>query len=135
MITATRRLSKLRRRARRTHAASIDMTVIKALSTLAESQKRRYPGSPGFPTTAQWNALNQSVSGHLVAVEPSAKFCHSLPSGNCTDAQWTSSRFRDEIPGAVNQVSVPHLPSVRDSFILTFHQIGQLGTGEHAITR
>jgi hypothetical protein len=65
---------------------------------------RNVPGSPGFPSVAQWNALNNSISGHLASVIPSAKFCHSLPSGSCTDDQWESSTFRDMIPGAMNYV-------------------------------
>jgi hypothetical protein len=65
---------------------------------------RNVPGSPGFPSVAQWNALNHSISGRLTSVVPSAKFCHELPSGSCTDAQWESSTFRDMIPGAMNYV-------------------------------
>lgn len=70
----------------------------------AAARCRNVPGDPGFPTSADWVALNSSVSGRLVAVVPSAQFCRNLPSGACTDAQWTSSVFRNTIPGALNQV-------------------------------
>ncbi|KAF7341924.1 FAD-binding domain-containing protein [Mycena sanguinolenta] len=66
---------------------------------------RNVPGSPGFPSQAEWDALNATVSGRLVAVVPSAKFCASLPGGACTDEQWESAVFRSTIPGAMNQVN------------------------------
>jgi hypothetical protein len=65
---------------------------------------RNVPGSSGFPSVAQWNALNHSISGRLASVIPFAKYCHNLPSGSCTDEQWESSVFRDMIPGAMNSV-------------------------------
>ncbi|KAF8882095.1 hypothetical protein BD779DRAFT_1444980 [Infundibulicybe gibba] len=65
---------------------------------------RNVPGSMGFPSTAEWAALNTSVSGRLVAVVPTVKFCNSLP-GGCTPQQFTSSVFLDEVPGSMNQVS------------------------------
>jgi len=70
-------------------------------------QCRNVPGDPGFPSEEQWSALNSTISGRLVEVVPSAKFCHGLPGGSCTYQQWTSGVFRDEIPGAMNQVSIP----------------------------
>ncbi|KAF8201250.1 hypothetical protein K438DRAFT_2108763 [Mycena galopus ATCC 62051] len=64
---------------------------------------RNIPGSPGFPNAAAWDALNATVSGRLVNVVPSAKFCHGLPSGACTPDQWESALFRVAIPGAMDQ--------------------------------
>ncbi|KAF8140748.1 hypothetical protein K438DRAFT_1692595 [Mycena galopus ATCC 62051] len=52
-----------------------------------------------------WDALNATVSGRLVNVVPSAKFCHGLPSGACTPDQWGSALFRSTIPGAMDQVN------------------------------
>ncbi|KAJ7176741.1 FAD-binding domain-containing protein [Mycena filopes] len=69
------------------------------------TQCRNVPGSPGFPNAVVWNALNATVSGRLVAVVPSAKYCEGLPGGSCTDAQWSSALFRGTIPGALNQVN------------------------------
>ncbi|KAG6908632.1 hypothetical protein DXG01_003810 [Tephrocybe rancida] len=63
------------------------------------------PGSIGYPKDAQWAALNSTISGRLVSVVPSAQFCKNLPAGSCTDAQWSSAVFRNEIPGAMNQVN------------------------------
>ncbi|KAJ6506705.1 FAD-binding domain-containing protein [Mycena sanguinolenta] len=66
---------------------------------------RNIPGSPGYPRPAEWDALNATVSGRLVTVVPSAKFCASLPAGECTDDQWESAVFRSTIPGAMDQVN------------------------------
>ncbi|KAJ6628267.1 FAD-binding domain-containing protein [Mycena sp. CBHHK59/15] len=66
---------------------------------------RNTPGSAGYPSAAAWNALNATISGRLVSVVPSAKYCASLPGAACTDAQWTSALFRTTIPGAMDQVN------------------------------
>ncbi|KAJ6518477.1 FAD-binding domain-containing protein [Mycena vulgaris] len=66
---------------------------------------RNVPGSAGYPTASSWSALNTTIGGRLVKVVPSAKYCASLPGGACTDAQWTSSLFRNTIPGAMNYVN------------------------------
>jgi hypothetical protein len=64
---------------------------------------RNKPGDAGFPSQAEWSTLNTSVSGRLVSVIPSAKYCEI---NKCTDDQWQSGLFRmDHIPGAMNQVS------------------------------
>ncbi|KAJ6559840.1 hypothetical protein B0H19DRAFT_1145899 [Mycena capillaripes] len=68
------------------------------------SKCRNVPGSSGYPSTAAWHAFNKTISGRLVGVVPSAKYCASLP-GGCTDAQWTSGLFRSTIPGAMDQVN------------------------------
>ncbi|KAF8186080.1 hypothetical protein K438DRAFT_1765415 [Mycena galopus ATCC 62051] len=71
----------------------------------AYSKCRNIPGSAGFPDAEAWRAFNATVSGHLVPVVPSAKYCESLPGGECTDAQWSSALFRSTIPGAMDQVN------------------------------
>ncbi|KAJ3575467.1 hypothetical protein NP233_g1082 [Leucocoprinus birnbaumii] len=63
---------------------------------------RNTPGSPGYPTVAQWNAFNQSLSGRLVQAVPSGEACRQV---NCTDAEWASATWRNTIPGAMNQVN------------------------------
>ncbi|KAJ7158098.1 FAD-binding domain-containing protein [Mycena filopes] len=68
----------------------------------AKPRCRNVPGSAEFPDILAWNALNASISGRLVAVIPSAKFC-ATRAGGCTDAEWASGLFRSEIPGAMNQ--------------------------------
>ncbi|KAJ3876731.1 FAD-binding domain-containing protein [Lentinula edodes] len=60
------------------------------------------PGDDCFPTPDTWAQLNSSISGRLVNVVSSAAFCNDV-SGGCTDAQWSSSTFRANIPGAMNQ--------------------------------
>ncbi|KAF8888640.1 hypothetical protein BD779DRAFT_1800238 [Infundibulicybe gibba] len=65
---------------------------------------RNVPGAVGFPSTAEWAALNASVAGRLVAVVPTVKFCSSRP-GGCTPQQFASSVFLNEIPGAMNQIN------------------------------
>ncbi|KAJ7193232.1 FAD-binding domain-containing protein [Mycena pura] len=69
------------------------------------SMCRNIPGSAGYPSAATWEAFNASISGRLIRVVPSAKFCASLPGGACTDAQWTSALFRGTIPGAMDSVN------------------------------
>ncbi|KAJ7784953.1 FAD-binding domain-containing protein, partial [Mycena maculata] len=64
---------------------------------------KNVPGSAGYPNATVWSTLNSTVSGRLVCVVPSAKYCESLPGGACTDAQWASAVFRNTIPGAMNQ--------------------------------
>ncbi|KAH8115773.1 FAD-binding domain-containing protein [Phellopilus nigrolimitatus] len=63
---------------------------------------RNLPGDPAFPSQVQWDQLSSQVGGRLLSVVPSAQFCHELPSGNCTEDQWTSATFRATIPGAVD---------------------------------
>ncbi|KAF9046827.1 FAD-binding domain-containing protein [Hymenopellis radicata] len=61
------------------------------------------PGDAGFPSDDAWGALNASISGRLVTVVPSGQFCKDR--GGCTDAEWTSSVFRANVPGAMNQLN------------------------------
>jgi hypothetical protein len=68
-----------------------------------QARCRNQPGSSGYPSAADWSALNGSIDGRLVKVVPSAKACVEL---NCTEAQWESGVFRQTIPGAMNYVSV-----------------------------
>ncbi|KAF7373162.1 hypothetical protein MSAN_00524300 [Mycena sanguinolenta] len=54
----------------------------------ANANCRNVPGSPGYPTAAEWDALNATVSGKLVTVIPSAKFCTNLPGGAMDQLNW-----------------------------------------------
>ncbi|KAI0314848.1 FAD-binding domain-containing protein [Amylostereum chailletii] len=78
-------------------AAVLPVTLL-ALSqfTVAASRCRRRPGDADWPTNDEWDALNGEVDNRLVAVLPSGKVCEHL---NCTDAQWGSGVFRNDIPG------------------------------------
>ncbi|KAI5116059.1 hypothetical protein M0805_002845 [Coniferiporia weirii] len=71
----------------------------------SDSDCRNVPGDAGYPTQTLWNQLNTQLNGRLVPVIPSAEFCHTLPSGNCTADQWVSSNFRGAIPGAMEVVN------------------------------
>jgi len=70
---------------------------------LVHARCRNQPGSPGYPSAADWSALNDSIDGRLVKVVPSAKACVEL---GCTEAQWESGVFRQFIPGSMNAVGV-----------------------------
>jgi hypothetical protein len=63
---------------------------------------RNQPGDPGYPTAADWSALNHTIGGRLLRVVPSVEACREL---GCTEAQWASGIFRQTIPGAMNAVS------------------------------
>jgi hypothetical protein len=70
---------------------------------LVHARCRNQPGSPGYPSAADWSTLNDSIDGRLVKVVPSAKACVEL---GCTEAQWESGIFRRTLPGSMNVVSV-----------------------------
>jgi hypothetical protein len=70
---------------------------------LVHARCRNQPGSPGYPSAADWSALNDSIDGRLVKVVPSAKACVEL---GCTDAQWESGIFKQTIPGSMNTVGI-----------------------------
>jgi hypothetical protein len=70
---------------------------------LVHARCRNQPGSPGYPSAADWSALNDSIDNRLVKVVPSAKACVDL---GCTEAQWASGIFRQSIPGSMNAVGV-----------------------------
>ncbi len=67
---------------------------------------RNLPGDPNFPSPAVWDTFNASIGGRLVAVVPSAKFCHKLPAGQCGEDMWESTVFRAGVPGAMDNVSI-----------------------------
>ena len=70
---------------------------------LAQARCRNQRGSPGYPSAADWSALNDCIDGRLVKVVPSARACVEL---GCTKAQWESGIFRQTIPGSMNTVGV-----------------------------
>ncbi|KAF5354160.1 hypothetical protein D9756_007149 [Leucocoprinus leucothites] len=63
---------------------------------------RNVPGSSGYPSDAQWQALGEAVSGRLVRAAPSGQYCRQT---NCTDAEWASANWRNEVPGAMSMVN------------------------------
>ncbi|KAI0248041.1 hypothetical protein BJV78DRAFT_1156791 [Lactifluus subvellereus] len=82
-------------------AAAIAVSLSGPAVVHAWSRCRNQPGDPGYPTTADWSALNDTIYGRLVGVVPSVKACLEL---GCTEAQWESGIFRQKIPGSMNAV-------------------------------
>lgn len=80
------------------------LTIFVPVATWSLPNCRSQPGDALFPTNNQFAAFNHSIDGHLVKVVPSAEFCKTLP-GGCSDAEWFSGVFRENIPGAMLQVS------------------------------
>ncbi|KAI0248051.1 FAD-binding domain-containing protein [Lactifluus subvellereus] len=78
--------------------AAIAVSLLGTAVVHAWSRCRNQPGDPGFPTAADWSALNDTIYGRLIRVMPSAKACLEL---GCTEAQWESGIFRQTIPGAM----------------------------------
>lgn len=85
------------------------VTVIAAPGVILDGPSlcRNLPGDPFFPTDAQWAAFNETIGGQLLAIVPSAKFCHGLPGGKCSEDMWTSTDFRTTVPGAMVNVRLP----------------------------
>ena len=98
-----------------------------ALTSQNPAQKstcRNVPGSVGYPTDAQWVALNATVSGRLVKVVPFVEFCTAQ--GGCTAQESASSSFRAGVPGAMNQVSTSFDFCIKSKLI---DFTAKLGTG------
>ena len=93
-----------------------------------QARCRNQPGSPGYPSGANWSALNDTIDGRLVNVVPSAKACLEL---GCTEAQWESAVFRQAIPGSMNSVSIlPLAEPLLDFPPYSSPVVVQLGTGD-----
>jgi hypothetical protein len=82
---------------------SLLLSVTAILLAISEVQARcrNQPGDPGYPTDAEWAALNDTTGGRLIRVVPSAEACREI---DCTETQWESGIFRQTIPGAMNAV-------------------------------
>ncbi len=89
---------------------------------------RNLPGDPNFPSPAVWDTFNASIGGRLVAIVPSAKFCHELPAGQCGEDMWESTVFRAGVPGAMDNVGILRLRN-KIGLQLTIILIDQLGAG------
>jgi hypothetical protein len=104
-------------------------------ASTSPSTCRNIPGSSGYPSPVQWNTFNLTISGRLVPVVPSAKYCESLPRGACTDEEWSSALFRGTIPGAMDQVRVHFHLFSHCQFVSLFIMscLGELGTSASAL--
>jgi hypothetical protein len=85
-------------------AAAIAVSLFGPSDVHAWPRCRNQPGDPGYPTNAEWSALNDTIGGRLINVVPSAKASREL---GCTVAQWESGVFRQTIPGSMNSVRSP----------------------------
>ncbi|KOC15886.1 putative FAD/FMN-containing isoamyl alcohol oxidase MreA-like, partial [Aspergillus flavus AF70] len=69
------------------------------------SSCRCQPHQSCWPSEQEWNSLNSSINGNLVAVQPIAAVCHEgdWDSSACKEvmASWTNSTWRAAQPGAV----------------------------------
>jgi hypothetical protein len=84
-----------------TAAAVAVVSIFGPADDYARSRCRNEPGDPGYPTNADWSALNDTIGGRLINVVPSARACRQL---GCTENQWESAVFRQTIPGSMNSV-------------------------------
>ena len=75
------------------------------------------PDSPDWPSDAQWQALNASVSGRLIKPTPPAVVCHpdrpqyDNASCNALLSQWTNSSFHLDTPATADYNDDTCLPS------------------------
>jgi hypothetical protein len=104
------------------------LTLCTLVSGESSPNCRSQPGDPSFPTSNQLASFNRSIDGRLINVVPSAEFCMRLP-GGCPDAEWFSGNFRDNIPGALLQVSVLLLFKTLVAHGSRLKYAGELGTG------
>lgn len=79
----------------------LGILVVAAYAVYAQ-ECRNIPGDPGYPTNAEWNALDNAVGGRLVQVLPSGEVCRLTL---CSTTDWTSANWRNTVPGAMNQVN------------------------------
>lgn len=80
------------------------------------------PAQPCWPSEQTWQALNESVSGRLIAVQPVGWPCHTptLDSALCNErnALSNNSSWRREQPGAFQYVNWEAWPSANQSCYL-----------------
>jgi hypothetical protein len=81
---------------------SILFALLKSAS--AVQQCKAVPGTPSWPSLAEWAALNHSVDGRLLQPSPPAAACHTeepeYDAAACTiiTQAWTSVDFQSTLP-------------------------------------
>lgn len=69
------------------------------LLSVSAQQCKNYPGDPGWPDSVAWQALNQTVDGHLISPTPLGAVCHpshpSFDNLTCYSllTQWSNTSF------------------------------------------
>ena len=77
------------------------------------------PGSPGWPSTADWQALNRTVDGRLLTASTPGAVCHpssaSYDNVSCASTRfdWTSSSWHAEDPVSSDYNDDTCLPDAR----------------------
>lgn len=91
------------------HFPTVMISLLLQLLTVANAgQPSRYckasPGSPSWPSTFKWNALNSSISGRLLKPAPPGAVCHpdqlTYNAALCdvATAEWTTVDWYAEDP-------------------------------------
>ncbi|KAI1105750.1 FAD-binding domain-containing protein [Jackrogersella minutella] len=73
-------------------------------------QCRAIPGDQSWPSEADWNDLNQTVHGRLIATIPIAAPCHHLSGGVATFNQGACDALRDEWHFPATHIVSPSSP-------------------------
>ena len=73
-------------------AAALAVTADVAVSNVASTDCRCFPGDACWPTSAEWSSLNETFGGRLIATIPLAAACHddqyaSYDEERCTELQ------------------------------------------------
>lgn len=84
------------------------LCLVLLIATIINAAPQQYckplPGSPNWPSHSDWNALNASVSGRLIAAVPPGLVCqtnssiHSTAACSALLAQWPNSSFHADEP-------------------------------------
>ncbi|KAL5084593.1 hypothetical protein Trisim1_011595 [Trichoderma cf. simile WF8] len=74
-------------------------------STPAPANCRVLPGDSDWPATSQWNALNKTINGRLIAAVPQASACHDAPFNNY------NATFCAQIQAGWNETKLYHIDS------------------------
>ncbi len=103
--------------------AVLHFPLFSSSSTINGTTCKASPGSPSWPSTMQWHALNASSSGQLLAPLPPAAVCdealHVFNNASCTyvASQYDVSNFHAQDPVSVMQPNWENdacLPSTKD---------------------
>jgi hypothetical protein len=82
---------------------------VQTVCTAVPHSCRATPGTRGWPSNAEWAALNRTVSGRLIKTVPPAASCHSnypeYDPNTCAyvAAAWGNSTFHDADPVSMDQ--------------------------------
>ncbi|KFH44377.1 6-hydroxy-D-nicotine oxidase-like protein [Hapsidospora chrysogenum ATCC 11550] len=110
-------------------------TAFQTRSTAGKSSSpecRCFPGDACWPAPSAWNALNESVSGHLVATVPIGSVCHGdtydADACGAIQAAWTTAETHTDssssvlVPYFANQSCDPFLPRDAPCVVGTYVQ-------------